>query len=356
MTSHAEAVSALSDAIERLESVGVAGSEPAASTGGVDLILTCDDGSRVSVAVQARAHLGDAEARRFVATLGDGEPGAMRVLVADELSADARRSLRQAGVGYFDRRGFLVLPLRGATLEASVAPQPRMRPRRSRPQLGSRGALTTALAHLMSPIEPPGVREVAERGGLAASTVSVARKQLRDLGLLGRDHRPALPDLFWEVAKAWGPEWHPVATRPDIGDRRFAAVVDLGLEGPYLTGPGRAVTALEDEGGGIALSGFVAAAAYGAGAVVTAETPPDLYVGDEAQARRAVQFLGAAPADTRAAAVAAAPTALVTRIRRPGGDRGFPLAHEMVVALDLAQDRGRGHEILESWQPWMGPA
>ena len=30
---------------------------------------------------------------------------------------------------------------------------------------------------------------------------------------------------------------------------------------------------------------------------------------------------------------------------------GYPVANQLVVALDLAQDRARGHEILEGWDP-----
>ena len=32
-------------------------------------------------------------------------------------------------------------------------------------------------------------------------------------------------------------------------------------------------------------------------------------------------------------------------------DHDFPVANHVVVALDLAQDLGRGREILEGWNP-----
>jgi hypothetical protein len=30
---------------------------------------------------------------------------------------------------------------------------------------------------------------------------------------------------------------------------------------------------------------------------------------------------------------------------------GYPVANQVVVALDLAQDRARGREVLENWDP-----
>ena len=54
--------------------------------------------------------------------------------------------------------------------------------------------------------------------------------------------------------------------------------------------------------------------------------------------------------------VAVPPTALVTLHRevQPSADRPLsfvPTAHPLFLALDLAQDPGRGREILDQWQP-----
>jgi hypothetical protein len=47
-----------------------------------------------------------------------------------------------------------------------------------------------------------------------------------------------------------------------------------------------------------------------------------------------------------------APVPLATRSRIDlSGPPKWPLAHPLFVALDLAQDIGRGREILEAWNP-----
>jgi hypothetical protein len=41
----------------------------------------------------------------------------------------------------------------------------------------------------------------------------------------------------------------------------------------------------------------------------------------------------------------------VTDEARPPVHQRWPLAHPVAVALDLAQDRARGREILDDWSP-----
>ena len=90
----------------------------------------------------------------------------------------------------------------------------------------------------------------------------------------------------------------------------------------------------------------------GAPLVVRPDTPPDLYVPDE----RVLSWLlarsvVAADWPHRTVSVAVAPTPLVCdpRLRHPGDE--WPLAHPVVVALDLATDRGRGRQVVDEWDP-----
>ncbi len=54
--------------------------------------------------------------------------------------------------------------------------------------------------------------------------------------------------------------------------------------------------------------------------------------------------------NSRACTVALAPAPVVCARRLSGRGR-WPLAHPVVVALDLAVDLGRGSEALEAWYP-----
>jgi hypothetical protein len=96
------------------------------------------------------------------------------------------------------------------------------------------------------------------------------------------------------------------------------------------------------------LSGGRAAAALGAGVVLTASWPLELYVADA----WALRNLAAEPPSGRARVVGAScPSPAALGLGPAGRRSGFPLAHPVVIALDLAQDRARGREILEAWSP-----
>jgi hypothetical protein len=104
------------------------------------------------------------------------------------------------------------------------------------------------------------------------------------------------------------------------------------------------------------VGGGVAAAAMGAPIVIGSAAPPDFYVPTAALLSRAIRRLGESEFDHRGATLAAAPSPLVTRLRRNADSMAapglhWPLAHPVVVALDLAQDRARGQEILAEWNP-----
>jgi hypothetical protein len=56
------------------------------------------------------------------------------------------------------------------------------------------------------------------------------------------------------------------------------------------------------------------------------------------------------PAD-RACTVAVAPARIVCQRRLGLQGEAWPVANHIVVALDLAKDKGRGRDALERWNP-----
>jgi hypothetical protein len=173
---------------------------------------------------------------------------------------------------------------------------------------------------------------------MSHGAVGDAAKLLRGSGLIRSSGEPETPDLFWALASVWGPtRVTPVVTvpRPDQAERGHAHADDL-------------------EQPGWALGGDDAAGAWGA-PVFASGGRPWIWVPAEGDARRAERTLTPASWDSYAAVVAVPPTLLVCRHRlRPPSmiEPSFlPTAHPLFLALELAQDPGRGHEILDQWTP-----
>lgn len=281
---------------------------------------------------RARAQL---EAHRREQAGGGSSHPDMVVLVADQLSEEARDLLRGTDWGYLDRRGALWMRRHDLIVnDTSIQPLARHRPT---PDGSIRGrvALGVALRLLMHPRAHESVRDIADVVGASASTVHDALKQFRRDALIDAEHHPLVPDLFNEVAGVWRPERIPVRREPGPGDRDL----ELGLD--------------DGTGHGWVVSGDVAAAASGVRIIVSAEAPPDFYVPTSSALRRALRQLGPAPFDERAATVALTPSPVVIAEHNDFGSPSlrWPVAHPVVVALDLAQDLARGREILADWTP-----
>jgi hypothetical protein len=178
--------------------------------------------------------------------------------------------------------------------------------------------------------------------GRAPSTVSEILSRLREVGLIVGGNRPVTPELFWELADHWQPDEIDIRTEPDLRDQAVAAALQLGL--------GRV-----EHTTGWALTDTMAAVAYGAPVNVRANHPRDFYVPSQTIQRRATQLLGAAyDHRERAATIRVAPVPAICSARTDPADRiaeAWPLAHPLFIALDLAQDRDRGREILAHWTP-----
>jgi len=237
------------------------------------------------------------------------------LVVADRLSAAARERLDHAGVGWLDRRGHLRVVAQGLIIDTEV-------PTTSRPQgrrnggLGETG-LDVAVTLLADPARGWGVNELARHLGRSPGRVSEVLGALRDQGLVTPAATPLVPELFWAAADAWKPRWMPLSAAPEDPEA-------------------------------VRLSGGRAATALGAGLVLTADWPLELYIGDAWTLRN----LAAEPPSGRVRAVGATcPSPAALQLPAAGRRSGFPLAHPVVIALDLAQDRARGREILQGWTP-----
>jgi hypothetical protein len=341
---HIEAIQALGDALETLGLVAGVGGQ------GADLVVV---GPAGPVEMDVRAiSVGDL-AR--VQGLMSGEPsdkdgetpsaGRVTVVVADQLSEKARAALREGGWGYLDRRGMLWL--RGCGLFINDTFLPGFVRRRELAGGPIRGGVAqgVALYLLIRPDQTKAaVRTIAAAVGASPSTVHDALRSLRDNALITADNSPLVPELFNALSEVWRPERVAVAREPNPSDQ------GLGLGLHDKDDPSKIAEQ------GWALSGDVGAAALGAPIVVGSAAAPDFYVPTSALLGRAVRRLGESQFRDRGASLAAAPSPLVTRIRRTADSTGtpwrqWPIAHPVVLALDLAQDLARGREILSDWNP-----
>lgn len=329
--------------VEALEAIGLearTASDQGADVG-FDVVIFPPDGPPVLVELKSSSLVaGDSAARTLERSRERARDDALTVVVAERITADAREYLSRAGQNWLDLRGHLRLVGRGMFVDADV---PVLSADSSEPS-GLRGRVGVELAAmlLLDPEEPPGVRSAATSLARAPSSISDAFTALRAADLVDATRKPVIPELFWELAGHWTSRAHDLAELPGAGRSRDDQPLRLGLDDVESTT-------------GWALADTVAAAAYGAPVSIRADHPPDFYVPDQGVLRRAVRLLGSATSPaTRACRVRVAPVKLVCQRRVVGSDRieaAWPLANPLFVALDLAQDPGRGREILDAWIP-----
>lgn len=275
--------------------------------------------------------------RRWTASAGT-EVAAL--VVADRITAAGRDTLDQAGWSWLDLRGHLKLVGPGLFVDVDVPALSKPGP--ARQGLSGRVGLELAALLLLDPATRVGVRAAAVALERAPSSLSAAFAALRAANLVDAESVPAVPELFWELAERWRPVSADVASIPSPGGGRDNSVLGLGLDDVETTV-------------GWALTDTVAAVRYGAPVSMRTDHPPDFFVPDQSALRRAVRLLG--PATTpaaRAGRIRVAPVSLVCARRIDGtawANESWPLANPLFVALDLAQDPGRGREILDMWTP-----
>ncbi|GAW49410.1 MULTISPECIES: MarR family transcriptional regulator [unclassified Nocardioides] len=291
-------------------------------------------GFNAQLALKRRSLVTDAT----VSQLLEEVDGGTLLVVADRVTESARNLLTSHHAGYLDLRGRLALRTGHILIDAEVEP---IKERAERVDaLSGKAGLEVAVALLLEPEKGASVRELARALGRSASTVSEVLKALRRQGLVDESNRVIGTDLFWQVADRWSTPQTYVAQLPDPRDPSAKA---LGL-------------GLDDEVGWSTV-GSVPASVYGAPVVAREDQVVEFYVPDAATVRRAVTLLGAAPTAASAkASIRVAPVPAVLSHRETPKVRGikWPVAHPLFVALDLAQDQGRGREILDAWTPTEG--
>ena len=243
-----------------------------------------------------------------------------RIIVADRISAEARRVLGEGRVAWLDRRGHVQLRGSNVHIDADVPPLVQPEPSRVSDLFVPTG-LDIAIALLLHPEQTHRTTEVATLIGRSPGRVSEILAALRDRGLVDRQGRPSIPDLFDETADAWAPSWRPLRALPHPDADLYR------------------------------LSGTLGAVWHQAPVVATADWPAELYVEKQGELRAVLLSHGATSEMPPAGRVAVCPSRYGWAVPAELSHHGFAVANHIVVALDLAQDRGRGREILEGWDP-----
>ena len=265
------------------------------------------------------------------------------LVVADRVTAGGRRELLAAGAGYLDLRGHIAFRTPHLIVDADVTAVP-AGPKVSDP-LAGRAGLEVACELLLHPESGAAVRELARRLDRSPGTVSEVLSSLRRGQLVDERHRPLGPGLFWAVADRWP------------RDKIYLERVPLPGDATGMTEPLRLGLHDVESTTGWALTDTAAASALGAPIAMRSDQPLDFFVPDQSVARRAQVLLGvtSTPAQARCSVrVAPLPPVCRQRLDATGSFFEWPTAQPLFVALDLAQDQGRGREVLASWTPSEG--
>lgn len=306
-----------------------------ASDLGVDLVLD-PGGAETPVLVKRRSLVTDDAARRLLA---ETPTTAVLLVVADRVTAKARTELTSARGGYLDLRGRLAIRTERMVIDTDVEPFNKQSRRTN--ALAGKAGVEIGTALLMQPKRSAAVRELARELERSPSTVSEVLAALRQDELI--DSKNTVPDsrLFWQVADHWPTARTHLARLPIPGDATLATPLRLGLDDI-------------EEQAGWALTDSAAAAAYGAPLALRTDQLLDFFVPDQSIVRRAKTLLGATDSVSNARGtvrVAPVPAVVGQRVDLGTTAIDWPLAHPVFVALDLAQDGGRGREILDAWTP-----
>jgi hypothetical protein len=285
------------------------------------------DDRSLNMSVEAIAYC-TAQNAALLLSRGSTDADTLPLLVADRITAEARTILTDAGWSWLDRRGRLHLRGPGVRVDQPVPPAERASS--AGPAIAGRSGITVAYwlcAH-------PGYRVSPNRQaavlGLAPSTISTTVRRLAGAGLVDENGTAVVPELFWELAAVWRAERTWLVRRPNPKDH-----VPLDPLAPSWQ-----------------MTGTAAAAAYGAPLAAGGEGVLDLYVNGPVELSIATRRYGAAAPGAGSAVIAVPPTSLVSERNEDDVASiidGWPAAPLVAVALDVAQDTGRGREILEGW-------
>ena len=307
---------------------------------------TSVSGKRADLFVESAGIELDVKAKPVI-TAGNGAeiarrdwPDALtRVWVADRIAAEAKQAFREQGVNFFDLRGELRVVEPPLFIDTKIDVEEPYPPARSGP-LDSQVAKETAIACLLTPDQPHGVRETARLIGRSPGAVSRAMADLQLVGILTSRGEPMVPDLFHELAIVWRRRPLALAKMPEPGD-----------EWPEMSADASDKAMLS----GWTLTDTVAAQSWGIPVVAPGGYPPDFYVPDRTVLHLARSRLGEPDKpERRACTVAVAPVRFACWHQFDHSETSgvkWPVANHIVVALDLAQDKARGMEMIDQWEP-----
>lgn len=266
--------------------------------------------------------------------------GAVLVVVAERVTASARKLLTAEGIGYLDLRGHLSLRTTHLILDTDVSRRDSAESK-SKTLFAGKAGLEIVVALLMRPNEGSSVRALAREINRAPSTVSEELQALQSAELVDGRNRVTDEKLFWRLAEVWPDKPVYLRQAPDFAGG--LASHSLGINPDDPTQPGWA------------LAGDRAAVALGAPVATKVDARVEFYLPSAQNVHRARVLLGEARSGIDAACtVRLAPVGAVVWHRfwrRAEATLGWPVCHPLFVALDLAQDRGRGREILDAWTP-----
>ncbi len=170
-----DAVTALSDALGRIGiAANVLSTEPSAGKRRVDAVVEAA-GQRFDVEVESVVTA--AQGALLAGTVSRDVP---LIVVADRIAADAKRSLREAGVNYFDRRGELRIvspPLFVDTLVESALPMAG----------GRSGSLDSQVANQVTPLGRAGAERLLDDSGEAVDASHRALPEALMIEVIGGD-------------------------------------------------------------------------------------------------------------------------------------------------------------------------
>jgi len=206
-----------------LRGLGVRAVQPICrQTPSAKVVLSREGGSLTAAVVRASQVTG-ARARELIGSPCDGPV----VVVADRITDDARSLLSAAGWSWLDLRGHLHLRGKGLLIDTAVdAAASPLTPRRQSPLRG-KARLAVAYWLCAHPDEVLSLTGHSADLSFAPSTISTAAAALADSGLVDEGRRAVLPELFWELAAGWRPQWTWLAGPPDPTDH---AEAQLALE------------------------------------------------------------------------------------------------------------------------------
>lgn len=286
------------------------------------------DGVAVPVEVKHLAVVTPASARGFQ----QPPDGMVAVVVADRISEDARKELASRGWGWVDRRGHVRIWTKGLRIASDIEP---LRAKEMNDRVASvfpPVGIEVALALLTDPEHQWTVSELAGHLDRSAGGVSERLRALREAGLVDRHNSPLIPDLFWELVNPWHQRPVGLGSFPGIVGP-FHQLSWLGLPADWV------------------LTDTQAALLLGAPVIASAEGPPDFYVPQPSIVDAAVAHFGPARGQPAATVRPIRPAGIHTEEPFQRTPSGIRVAHPVVVALDLAHDRARGREVVETWDP-----